>query len=403
MKLSYEQRVDWLRLIRTNDVGPLGFKQRINQYGGAKRALQALSTEHIGAKRKRPKIPPSIKEIEDELRLAESMGIQMVANGEDGYPRLLEKIMTAPPMLAIQGNLEVLKRPMVGLVGSRNASHVGITLTQRYASALGELGYVIVSGLARGIDYAAHQAALNTGTVAVLPGGLAKIYPQKHAKLAEQILEHGGALVSEMPLGWEARSEDFPKRNRILSGVSYGVLVVEGTMKSGSMITARFALDQGREVFAFPGCLLDPRSEAPNYLLKQGATFVTRVEDITETLEAMLKKISRPDQDYDQDPYVCFDRTTMQFKTPQHSDQLEFMFNERYDDTPISSEVGVLKHGDDTSLDILLGNLSYVPTALDVVVRNTGLSIQEIQARITELELEQRVVRHLDGRVALLE
>ena len=180
----------------------------------------------------------------------------------------------APPLITIRGNAAALARPIVAMVGSRNASGAGLKFTQMIARELGEVAFVVVSGLARGIDAAGHKASLWTGTVAVLAGGQDRIYPAEHASLLDAILPQGAAL-SEMPLGWEPRAGDFPRRNRLISGLSLGVVIIEAAKRSGSLITARCALEQGREVFAVPGSPLDPRAEGTNGLIKQGATPVT--------------------------------------------------------------------------------------------------------------------------------
>ena len=191
--------------------------------------------------------------------------------------------------VAVRGNARALTLPMVAIVGSRNASGAGLKFTQRIAHELGEAGLAIVSGLARGIDAAAHRASLESGTIAVLAGGQDRVYPPEHADLLDAILPAGAAL-SEMPLGWEPRGRDFPRRNRLISGLSLGVVIVEAAKRSGSLITARFALEQGREVFAVPGSPLDPRAEGTNGLIKQGATPVTETGDIVSVLRPIMEQ-----------------------------------------------------------------------------------------------------------------
>jgi DNA processing protein len=194
-----------------------------------------------------------------------------------------------PPGLALRGELKVLKQPLIAIVGSRNASAAGVKFAERIARDLGEAGFVTVSGLARGIDAAAHRASLSTGTIAVLAGGHSRIYPAEHIELLDKILAHGAA-ISEMPFTREPRAHDFPRRNRLISGLSLGVVLVEAARRSGSLITARFAGEQGREVFAVPGSPLDPRSEGTNGLLKQGATPVTHAADVIAMTEPILGK-----------------------------------------------------------------------------------------------------------------
>jgi DNA processing protein len=202
-----------------------------------------------------------------------------------------------PPLLAARGSLSVLTRPLVAIVGSRNASAAGVKFAERLARELADAGFGVVSGLARGIDAAAHRASLHAGTIAVLAGGHERIYPPEHAGLLESIFPQGVG-VSEMPLTWEPRARDFPRRNRLISGLSVGVVIVEAARRFGSLITARLAGEQGREVFAVPGSPLDPRAEGTNGLLKQGATLVTEAADVIAALEPILgRDVSQPVQE----------------------------------------------------------------------------------------------------------
>ena len=230
------------------------------------------------------------------MAAAARLGVRFVAMGEPDYPKTLQAIDTAPPLIALRGAAALLARPSVAIVGSRNASASGLTFAERLARQLGEAGYVVVSGLARGIDTRAHKASLETGTVAVLAGGHDRIYPSENEPLLNAILEQGGAVISEMPMGWEPRGRDFPRRNRIVSGLSYGVVVVEAARRSGSLITARFALEQGREVFAVPGSPLDPRAEGTNDLIRDGATLCAGVEHVTSVLEPLIAAGPRLDR-----------------------------------------------------------------------------------------------------------
>ncbi|MBO0733916.1 MAG: DNA-processing protein DprA, partial [Methylocapsa sp.] len=219
-------------------------------------------------------------EIEREIEATDRLGGRFIALCELDYPALLRQTAAAPPLVAMRGNLESLKRSKIAIIGARNASAAGLAFASQLARGIGRAGHVIVSGLARGIDARAHQTATETGTIAVLAGGLGNIYPSEHETLAEQILERGAA-ISEMPFGWEARGRDFPRRNRIVAGLSRAVVVVEAARRSGSLITARFAAEQGREIFAVPGSPLDPRAEGTNQLLRDGASFCTGPEDVT--------------------------------------------------------------------------------------------------------------------------
>ncbi len=286
-RLTDEQRLDWLRLIRSESVGPSTFRVLVRRYGDAAEALTALpELARRGGVTRPLRICPR-RDAEQELEAARLLGVKLIGLNEAEYPPRLRMIDDAPPLLAVRGNVAALARPMVAIVGSRNASAAGIRFAERLARDLGEAGFAITSGLARGIDGAAHRGSLSTGTVAVLAGGHAHVYPPEHVELARTIAVDG-ALVSEMPLSWEPRARDFPRRNRLISGLAAGVVIVEAAKRSGSRITARCALEQGREVFAVPGSPLDPRAEGSNELLKEGATPVTAAADVVTVLRPIL-------------------------------------------------------------------------------------------------------------------
>ena len=286
LRLSDEQRLDWLRLIRSENVGPRTFRTLVDHCGGARAALAALPdlARRGGALRVHV---CSRDEAESELAAARRMGVALIAVGEADYPAQLQTLDDPPPLLAVRGNAAVFRHDMIAIVGSRNASAAGVKMAERLARDLGAAGFTVVSGLARGIDTAAHRASLNSGTVAVLAGGHDRIYPPEHAPLLDEMMRDGAA-VSEMPFGWEPRGRDFPRRNRLISGLALGVIVIEAARKSGSLITARLALEQNREVFAVPGSPLDPRAEGANALIKQGAVMVTQAEDVVEVLRPMV-------------------------------------------------------------------------------------------------------------------
>jgi DNA processing protein len=294
VRLSDEQRLDWLRLIRSDNIGPRTFRSLLNHCGGARAALEALpELARRGGAAKPVRIFPR-EQAERELERSSKLGIALIALGEPQYPARLRMIDDAPPLLGARGKADVLTANMIAVVGSRNASGVGMKFAERLARELGEAGFVIVSGLARGIDAAAHRASLASGTVAVLAGGHDHIYPAEHVSLVQSILPDGAA-VTEMPLGWEPRGRDFPRRNRLISGLSIGVVIVEAARRSGSLITARLANEQGREVFAVPGSPLDPRAEGTNGLLKQGATLVTEAADVLAVIRPILgQRLEQP-------------------------------------------------------------------------------------------------------------
>ncbi len=274
--LSRPERIAWARLARTPRVGPLTFHRLIAKYKTPSAALDAL-----------PRIsnltPPALTRIEAELDGVETLGARLIASSEPDYPPLLAQLDAPPPLIALRGDAALLKKPTIAIVGSREASAAALMFGERLAADLGEAGFTIVSGLARGLDAAAHKGALNTGTAAVLAGGLDHPYPPQNLKLHEAICARG-AVISEAPLGSVARARDFPRRNSIVSGLSRAVVIIEAALRSGSLITARAAADQGRDVMAAPGSPLDPRSRGSNSLIKQGATLIESAEDVIAAL-----------------------------------------------------------------------------------------------------------------------
>lgn len=354
--LTAAERTAWLRLIRTDNVGPRTFRQLLRREGSAEAAILALPTlsSRIGTT---PRIP-SRSEAEDEIAGLEALGGRLVASVEPAYPPLLRHVSGAPPLLSVIGGENLDLARTVGVVGARNASTAGQKMTRLLAQDLGEARYVVVSGLARGIDAAAHRASLSTGTVAVLAGGMDRIYPEENVPLAEEIVGHGGALVTEMPLRWEPRARDFPRRNRLVSGMSLGIVVVEAAKRSGSLITARMALEQNREVFAVPGSPLDPRAEGGNALIQQGARLITGAADIIDTLseaDPVRRMLFEPDW------------------VPE-----------------VEIGAGEAAPGEDER-DRLLAALSFTPVAVDELIRATSLSVSAMQTLLLGLDLEGRI------------
>ena len=299
-----------------------------------------------------------------ELEAARKHGVTFVALGEKDYPARLAAIDDAPPLLALRGRSDALALPMVAIVGSRNASAAGIRFGEKIARELGEAGFGIASGLARGIDAAAHRASLTTGTVAVLAGGQDRIYPPEHNGLLASILENGAA-ISEMPMGWEPRARDFPRRNRLISGLALGVVIVEAAVRSGSLITARMALEQGREVFAVPGSPLDPRAEGTNGLLKQGATLTTEAADVVSALQPILG------------------RPSARMAEP---------------DTISPDEAP-----DGTARARIVSLLGPTPVSVDELIRLSGSSPAIVRTALLELDLAGRLDRQPGGLVAMIQ
>jgi DNA processing protein len=366
VRLTDEQRIDWLRLIRSHNVGPRTFRALINHFGGARAALDALpGLARRGGSGSIPQVC-SREQAEREIEAARKLGAAFVAIGESDYPQRLQMIDDAPPLLAVRGYREALALPAVGIVGSRNASAAGLKMTQRIAHGLSEAGFATASGLARGIDAAAHRATLETGTIAVLAGGHDHVYPPEHEELLEKILP-AGAAISEMPFGWEPRARDFPRRNRLISGLSLGVVIVEAAQRSGSLITARMALEQGREVFAVPGSPLDPRAEGTNGLLKQGATPVTEAADIVSVLRPIMG-VDAP------------------IREPEPADGNADNFPE-----PAADERARI-----------VELLSPAPVSIDDLVRLSQTSPRAVRTILLELEIAGRLERHGGGMVSLI-
>lgn len=281
--LDERERLDWLQLIRTPNIGPITFHQLIARYGSAEDALGALPDLSSKAGRARPLIAANRNATEAELDVAFAHDTRVIAFCEDDYPAPLRAIPDPPPLLFVRGQISLFDKAMVAIIGARNASGVGRKMARTLAADLGAAEIVVVSGLARGIDGAAHAAALETGTIAVVAGGVDVIYPPEHAELTEDIAR-AGVVVSECAMGQRPTARDFPKRNRLISGLSRGVVVVEAASRSGTLITARFALEQGREVFAVPGSPLDPRCQGANRLIRDGAALVETAQDILDIL-----------------------------------------------------------------------------------------------------------------------
>lgn len=281
--LNEAERLDWLQLIRTQNIGPVTFHRLIGKFGTAAKALAALPDLSRKAGRRAPFKPANRDDCARELKEADKYGARLIAACEDDYPAALKTIPDHPPLIYVRGHASLFQKPAIAIIGARNASGVGRKIARTLATDLGAAGYVIASGLARGIDGAAHDAAIATGTIAVVAGGVDVIYPPEHEDLTDRIARQG-AVISECPMGAQPTARDFPKRNRLISGLSRGVVVVEAAARSGTLLTANFALEQGREVFAVPGSPLDPRCQGANRLIRDGAGLVENAQDIIDVL-----------------------------------------------------------------------------------------------------------------------
>ncbi len=408
-RLSDEQLIDWLRLIRSENVGPRTFRQLVNRYGGAAAALEALPGLAARALKGRAIRIFERGEAEREISRARALGVRFVALGEPEYPARLREIPDAPPLIAVRGDAAALSRDSLGVVGSRNASANGLAFTERLARDLSRAGYVIVSGLARGIDTVAHRASLENGTVAVLAGGHARPYPSENTGLLEKMAGEGGAVVSEMPLEWEPRGRDFPRRNRIVSGLCLGVIVVEAARRSGSLITARFAAEQNREIFAVPGSPLDPRAEGANDLLRQGAHLCASAEDVIRGLTDLgaIPRDRQGDLFSEEESALpeapLFDELDL-FSLQESGGRAFLRKDEEPPLEPVPPQAGAPVAEEGKAEDArarVISLLGPSPVTVDELIRIADLPAREVQGVLIELDLDGRLERHGPNAVSL--
>ncbi len=367
--LNEEERLSWLRLIRSRKVGVTTFFRLMSEHGSAAAALGALPGVAAEAGLARYAVF-SEKAAHDELKRGRACGAKLVAWGDEIYPQALADFPDPPPLFWARGNLDFLARPMIALVGARNASSLGTRMAKRLAQDLTQAGFVVVSGLARGIDTAAHIGALKGGTIAVLASGVDVIYPAENAELARDIIKNGLCL-SESPMGLQPQARHFPRRNRLVSGMARAVVVVEAAAKSGSLITARNALDQGREVLAVPGHPFDGRASGCNNLIRDGAHLVRRAEDVIEVLNAAPR----------QTPAAAAPTAT----EPAAPDPAPRTLRETAE---LNREI--------------LARLGPSPVAEDQLIRDLGTPAAEVSPELVALELDGRIQRAPGGLVSLI-
>lgn len=372
------ERLAWLRLIRSERVGPITFFQLLERFGNARAALDALpELARRGGAAQPPRIATE-EQARNEIERTEHAGGRLVLRCDSDYPVLLGEIADPPPVIAViggmggglDGGLDIVSKPAVAVVGARNASANGARFTRQLAADLGQADLTVVSGLARGIDTAAHEGSLATGTVAVLGGGVDVVYPPENRALYDRIAERG-AIIAEPPAGTEPRARHFPRRNRIIAGLAYATVVTEAARRSGSLITARMALEQGREVFAVPGFPGDPRAQGPNQLIKQGAQLCEGAHDIVTALTPQVgQPIRRPD--------LADSWADSRAEPPAESDPGEAAEARR----------------------IIAEKLSPAPVDLDELLRQTQLTPATLLTILLEMELAGRLTRHPGNRVS---
>jgi DNA processing protein len=365
--LTDQQKLDWIRLARSENVGAVTFRHLIERYRTPSKALEAVSSLALKGGSKRAITICPLDLAEQEMNAAQTFGATFVPLGSTDYPAILAQIHDPPPFLWIKGRVNLLSQKCVGIVGARNASAAGARFSAQISRELSYHGYCVVSGLARGIDAAAHESVLNSNgmTVGVVAGGVDVIWPSETKHLAHRMWEEG-VCISEMPMGEQPRNRHFPRRNRIIAGVSQGIVLVEAAEKSGSLITAQYALEQGREILAIPGSPLDARAAGCNALIRNGATLTRNIDDILDALA--------------------------HWKAPQTAREPEKEFTH----APPSDDA--IENARPTVLNLL----SPTPTLLDDIIVQSGIAIPIVQTILLELDLAGRLERHHGGYVSLI-
>lgn len=381
-RLTAAETTARLRLARSRNVGPRTYHHLMSRYGSGEAALDALP--HLAARGgNREYEVCSLAEVEREFETARQHGAELLLADDPRFPELLLQIDPVPPVLWVKGNLALLTESTVAVVGARNASALGCRTARRIARELGANGHVVVSGLARGVDAAAHDGALQTGTVAVLAGGLDHPYPPENVALSDRIAEEG-ALVTEIAFGVEPTSRHFPRRNRLISGLSRGVVLIEAAARSGSLITARFALEQGREAMACPGAPEDPRTAGCNALIRDGAALIRHAGDIDDALASpSTLGLAEGGREFDFDADLFGEDT----------------LRDEYDALADFDEEGGM--GDEALAEQVLSLLGPQPVEIDEVARQCGATTSELSLAILELDLAGRVLIQPGGMIAL--
>lgn len=356
-----EDLVDRLRLVRTQGIGPVTFRQLLRRFGSAAAAIQAVPDLARRGGGKPPRICERA-EAEREIAKVDKLGARWLTLGQGLYPRLLSELEDAPPLLIARGNLNLLDRMAVAIVGARNASAAACRFARGLAHDLGQRDLVVVSGLARGIDSAAHDGALESGTIGVIAGGIDIFYPPENEQRQRAMYERG-LVLAEMPPGTEPRARHFPYRNRIIAGMSAGTVVVEAAPRSGSLITARLAAEAGREVMAVPGSPLDPRAQGCNQLIRDGATLIQNAADVAEELRPMEARVRSATMPYRPEPELV--------------------------------------NGDDNALGLVEELLGPSPVPVDEIIRLSGVSSGAVQMALLELDLAGKLDRHAGGKVSI--
>ncbi|MEO9633270.1 MAG: DNA-processing protein DprA [Parasphingorhabdus sp.] len=366
-----QEAFDRLRLIRSGNIGPVSYRQLIKRYGSAARALEAIPSMAARGGRRSFRLAET-KKIDLELQAMHHLGASLTFLNDPTYPSLLAELSNAPPALLWKGRLNLLEKPIVAIVGARNASAAACRFAQGLANNLVESGVSIVSGLAKGVDTAAHQGSLKKATIAVIAGGLDVFYPPENERMQTEIARRG-LLLAEQPLGTEPRARHFPYRNRIIAGLARGTVVVEAAPRSGSLITARLAAEAGRQVMAVPGSPIDPRSKGCNILIREGATLVQSADDVLELIEHFDERAEQANRHPNAE-------TINDDSDIGEPDQTEF---------------------EDMDREPVIDLLSATPVTVDELARQSKFPVAAVQLTLLELELAGRLARHAGARVSL--
>lgn len=375
MVFSEQERLERLQLLRSPRVGPITFRHLLKKFGSARKALLALPELAVRGGAKNKIKPKSKAQASEEIARVDKLGGKMIFWGEENYPQNLFVLNDAPPVITVFGQAQLILKPSISIVGTRNASANGLRFAAKIAKECGEGGYVVVSGMARGVDTAANSAAIENGSVAVLAGGADNIYPYDNRKLYYSLVDRG-AIVSEMPVGFAPTARHFPRRNRIIAGLALGTVIIEAAQKSGAMITARYALEQGREVFAVPGSPNDERSKGPNELIRDGAYLVAEADDIINVLNRRKKVSERLKY-----------RHITQAEIYSKLDDVISENENKY----ITNEIK--RKEEDKIREQIFDLTSFEPTPIDDIIRLIMSDAPKVQSALLEMELAGRVVR----------
>jgi DNA processing protein len=365
------QRIDWIRLARTNGVSRSTLLKLVDIFGNIEAAIQNVAKYSIKGGRTKPIEVNSHQAAIQELENCHKIGAQIICFNEDKFPQLLKEISDPPALITTRGNIDLISKNIVSIVGPRNASINGCKFAQKIAYELGSKGITIASGLARGVDTYAHEASLKTGTIGVIAGGINNIYPKENAKLYQSIINEG-LLICEAPFGSPPRGGNFPQRNRIISGLSLGVVVVEATLRSGTLITARFALEQNREIFAVPGSPFDPRYEGTNRLIKQGAKLIENSNDVLEDIQEIIASKAR---------YLKINES--------FEKELTGFPQQNPDDNII-----------DEARKLILEKINYSPTSVQIIINELEIPVKIANIVFVQLELADRI-NYQNGMISL--